>query len=555
MNRSATEQRSRPRLSRFVPGMFVLFAASCGEVTFVDPFAAEKARLQLVEAERLIVEGDPRVYVLVRVGSRNLKLADLQLTLSGPDGMFTLPLEDAITQDCGERESCISITLGPGLPNALMSAELAAPRFGHHSRTELSTVHLGPYAISSRSISGNTRIVVDVDDPIRAHLPFPETSEAEASTSAPVLFPRTFEALVRPGACSTAAAPDAKDWTRLEGNPSETQASFSSEVDPRACVSVRPSLPRGGPSVASATVEARALVTRFSHVYSPKVELSPMVFIPFFDLEIANETRCQEAENLVTSAILDTARERSASSSGGAEVLALDAIELAHGGGERCHQTNDRTFDPETVGGEIRRAITRAFGESRRVRVLLVYATNLEVDPPAALSTAFVRLRKGLLSSEGRGDYLLTLAPSRAVMGLMPDQQVPWLTVTDAAFRELIQGVLRPIWPFTTILHTDQTAVPLTDASMRARFSLFRICSATKTVLPIGSRAGQQGFFIPGPLGPAYTVSLEPSILSPAASTRVPAVAVEWEGCEGLCDHPASVGDVLTPWNRTEACP
>ena len=47
----------------------------------------------------------------------------------------------------------------------------------------------------------------------------------------------------------------------------------------------------------------------------------------------------------------------------------------------------------------------------------------------------------------------------------------------------------------------------------------------------------------------------EPQILAEAASFVLPLVSVTWEGCEGLCDHPAPDSRRSVPWNVIGSCP
>src|SRR5262249_1363526 len=129
------------------------------------------------------------------------------------------------------------------------------------------------------------------------------------SATSILLFPREFDATSARGGCGLPATAGEGPWNAVDENPFNVPAIFDNTADPETCISVRPRLPREGNGVIAVSIPARAVVTRFVHMYVPPVEIAPLVAIILFDLEIPNEERCSAAQTLVHSAVLDAMTE------------------------------------------------------------------------------------------------------------------------------------------------------------------------------------------------------------------------------------------------------
>jgi hypothetical protein len=537
----------------------------CGNTVFVDPDRALKASLVFTHIERLVVMGDDRSYFEVHIANRTA-IDRVRLYAEGPSTRVALPMDGAIVQPCFDRETCISLTLGPGVPMEVDHLALEVPEIGHRLASRLTVSTLTGYDLSGAAQAGNQTVEVEVDDPIRRHFPSLEPSNTIDDSGNVIgmgtilIFPRTFDALASSGGCGLPAGPTAEGWTTESSTPFAIAASFSGGSDPLTCISIRPTHPKGGNAIGALTIGARAVVTRFQHVYTPPVEISPLVYLPLFDLELPTVDRCNAAESLVETAIMDAATDLATEAmmggSSGAEIMMLPAVQIANASGVLCHQSNDRTFDGMAVASQAESALVDRFGGTRRVRVVLVYATNLDLDLPPSLVSAFQSLRAGFDGSidPNHRDLLLGIAPEKPLMFLTPDRSMDWLATDEPSFRGAIKTVLKDVWPFRTVVHTDQTIVPLTTDDQRGRFREYRICSASKDVTPIGMKLPDLTVIEVGPDGPAYRVSLPEEVLVESLGFMIPSVSVGWEGCEALCDHPAPSGDGVTPWTRAPGC-
>ena len=522
----------------------VALAAGCSPVTFVDPDAEAKARLRLAAVEHLDVRGDPRLYLHVQLASRTATQGTALVALTA-EGTFQLPWRDAVQSDCGPERTCAAFTLGPGLP-APEAVALLAPALGHQHEVKVVRRQLEGYGLEADAVALNQAVQVNLLDPIRRYY-----AEGTATATTVLPFRRRFEAHLRAGACGAAPAPTSAGWRRMPTLPAELPALFSAAPDPLACVWVRPALPPGGPAVGAQTVGARAEVYRFRHVYTPPIEQSPMVFLPMFDLEIPNPTRCEEAEGLVQSAILDAATEISERT--GAQILALPPLELAEVDQVACRQANLRTFDAAAVVARARDAIEARFGD-RPVRILWIYVQNLDLALPEALEQAFLRLRAGVRDTTAHVDFLFALAPNVVQDQLQADRHLAWVATEEPQFRGAIGGLLAGMWPFTTVLHDLEAVISLAPRHETARFSAYRICRASDAVRPTGAPVGAPGVLRPDDAGPGFRVTLPDQWLLPAAEIARPTVVVDWEGCAAYCDRPGPGQDPRLPWTAAPGC-
>ncbi len=530
-----------------------LASLSCAPVVFVDPDADLKAQLVIDQAERLLVDGDPRAYFFVRIRGRGGE--DLiRLSALGADGSFALPLDEAVRQECGDGQACLAITLGPGIPSGLATLELDAPGIGHRHAAPIVERRLNSYGLAAEPLERNERVRVQVVDPIRIAFPTTELVDGRFERE---LFPRTFDTIWRPGACGDPFDAADEGWREAPGLPATITTTFSEGDDPAICVAVRPSRPAGGGAVRATTVNARAVITTFDHTYVPPTEVSPLVFLPIFNLELPSEARCTEAEALVTAAIREAAVDIASDVDEGSPILELAALDLADKDGEPCRQHDDPRFAPDVLFDRIRAEVETAYGAERRVRVVIVYVTNLRIEMPAALAGRFATLRNFFDFAPTLRDFVVAVAPEEAHDGLDTEETLPWLATEEPTFRASIRNLLASSWPFKTMIHSGNTIVPLVEEGDASRFQFYRVCQAsTGAIFPLGEPLEGTSALVPPATGPAYQVDLPDQTLEPALEYTTPIVGLRWQGCEALCDRPPPLATpgFETAWLLLEGC-
>jgi hypothetical protein len=535
-----------------VAALLLSITTGCAQVAFVDPDADLKAQLVIEEAQRLTVTDDPRVYFFVRIRGRAGE--DLiRLSASGPDGAFALPLDDALRQDCGVGQRCLSITLPPGIPSGLTALTLEAPAIGHRDTTQIEERNLNAYQLVAEPLAGNEQVRLQINDPIRAAFPNTELVDGERQVE---LFPRKFETIWRPGPCGDPFDATADTWKEAAALPVTLSATFSEDEDPSVCLGVRPNAPDGGDTVATRTVGARAVITTFDHTYVPPTESSPLVYLTVFNLELPSEARCTEAQAQVSAAIRDAAIDIAASLEG-APVLELSPLDLADLDGEPCRQYDEPSLAADILFDRIRADVETEYGPTRQVRAVIVYVTNLRIEMPEGLSQDFAQLRNQFDLSDTMRDFVVAIAPMEAHEGLDTDETLPWLATEEPTFRTSIRSLLATSWPFKTMIHSQNTIVPLTGEDDATRFQYYRVCQASVGALfPLGEPLPDANALIPPPSGPAYRVDLPGQTLEPAIDYTSPIIALRWQGCEALCDRPppSALPGNDTAWLLQEGC-
>ena len=553
-------QRRPPdlRLDRRFVGWtaLVLFAVGCGETRFIDPDEGLKASLGFATVERLRIEDDPRLYLHIRLTTRSIP-DDLRFSILGPWGRAQFPVAEASRQPCGRGQTCFAWSGPPSPGEPVTEIALTVPSLALERRAPLVEVRLPAHGVIGQPRANNGEVLVNVVDPIREHFGLAELVERQEGDrvireGTALLFARTFDARVTPGAC---ADTNRGSWTTLDSVPGIIDGAFDESPIPTACLAVRPSLPPGGPAVGERSLTARAVLTDYEHVYSPAVEVAPIVFVPLFDLEIPDVARCQTAQDLVRATLISVATEIATQPSAPTEVLALAPESIAVVDGVPCRQNNQRTFSAQGLAERVNRAIDEAFGPDRRVRVTWVYANNLFLPLPPALDAALIALREEFAALDRRDDFMIALATAPATDQIAVNVRLDWVATEEPTFRTAIEDLMTAVWPFRSVIHTEQTTVSLLSEDQPSPPLFYRICDANRPdVEPVQPLLTGLNVRPAAPDVPAYRVPLPPVILASPGEFTLPSVVVEWQACEALCDQPAPDRQDPTPWWSLPAC-
>jgi hypothetical protein len=502
------------------------------------------------EALEIMIDGDPRRYLHLRIPSREA-LDRIRISIEGDSGRAEIPSDALGVQvPCQDTATCIAITIPRAVPGSASTVILEVPEIGHQARAPILRVDAGPYGLETSAEAANTQISLTLDDPIRRVFSMLDTS----TPGGVLLFPRNFELHLSPGACADPPSSEDHGWSPLPSTRGMIPAPFPATADPLLCLRLRPALPPGGSEVLAMSVPARAIVDTFQHVYTPPTESAPLVYLPMYDLDLPSEMRCSDAEGLIDSSVMNAAVSVSANDPEHPPILRLDPQRISvNTAGVLCQQDDSRNFDPIALAARIRSALDAKL-PGRRARVLAVYANNLNLELPVPLLQSFNTLRASFpaTSTSAQQLALFAIAPTRAVVSLMPDQGVDFVGTEEPAFGPIVAAGLGAVWPFRTVLHNDQTVVPLLAAAEIAKYGLYRICSASAPISPIGSSSITQGILRPGPVGPAYTVPLPAQVLQPPVHFDPPSVQVRWQGCRALCDR--ALPDQALIWTMEGPC-
>lgn len=503
--------------------MALVIGAGCGPVALVDPDADLRASLVIGGAQRVVVAGDPSVYLLVTGRVRSVPVAH-HFELDGPSGRSVVPDAAVEAVSCqSDTQLCWVIALPP-LPEPPGEVVLVVPSLEHESRASLPILAVPPTTVTALITGGGQGLEVGVDDPV-------------AAAADRLLMPwvRRFDMIATPGPCAEPVADDDPRWIRGAPARQVIVEPLPAGPDRALCLEVRPDRPRGAPPAFRRSVGPTAQIETFDQDYAPPVEVAPLVWMLISDLHLPSETACARNESRLERAVADAAQAIAAQEDASLGVYALSPLRLADADGRPCQQATDRRLDVDDLIQRIDDEVDAVVGPEARVRVLLVYANNLDIEPSQALVEDFDALVRRAELRERRPFGLISVSPPRGALGPAL-ATVELAAATEPAFAASMRAALSTVWPFRTTVHRDDTRVPLVDADRREQYVLYRVVSSAPEVQPIGTPVAD--VLAPDADGPAYRVALPPAVLQPAARFLRPRVTVRWEGCLADCSQP-----------------
>lgn len=496
----------------------VVLATGCGEVTLIDPEAGLRDALMIGGVVRVHVADDPSTYILAE--TRVVELPrPYRLVLEGPAARVVVPDSSVIETRCDDDRVCWVLAL-PALGFRPDELVLEVPSLRHESRAPIAALAAGALEVQLDPRSSGLGLDITVDDPV-----------AVAVAERGWAWRRAYDLRVTPGACAEAAAPDAPGWLRAQ--PERSLVPVAADAWP-LCFELRRREPAGAPPWVQ-TVAPIAQVDTFDHEFAPPLELAPLVWRVISDLQLPSESACARNEARVEAAVRAAAEAIAAASGEPLEVYALPTVRLALADGRPCQQAPDRRLDVVTLRAELDAQVAARFGDTARVRTLVVYVSNLDTEPPEGLRDDLGALVASDEASSTRRVALVSISPPRAAVGPALST-IDFSVASEPAFAAAILDGLRGVWPFGTLIHTPDTRIPLVPPEARARYRYFTVLSASEPIVPIGQPYAR--VLSPDGAGPAYTVALGAQVLEPASSSTRPRVAVTWSGCRDRCTFP-----------------
>ncbi|MFO0725040.1 MAG: hypothetical protein U1E65_14770 [Myxococcota bacterium] len=506
-------------------------------MTLVDPDAALKASLHLSRADLLQIDADPTLYLLLELPVPALP-DPFVVHLRGPGGDLVVPSEAEVLRGTSTSSQTAIALAVSRTSSAAEVVSIEFPGLRYSTAKTLSARPIGPYALGATAVEDNTAVRIEIDDPLSRRI-----------FAGGLTVDRSFDGLISPD-CGR-PLPDDPRWVRLGASHGRLPADFSSTRS-EVCAFARPSQPAGEPLVAEHAVPARATLDIFDHTYVPPVEVAPVIYQLFFDLEIPTEARCAAAKELVHSAVEGAAQASVAKLDAPPPVIELDPVDIALKDGVACRQDNERRFDADGLATTAAQHLEELLGPQPRAMVVLVYVSNLDLVLPASLVNSFNALRLALSARLGTRVLIFAIAPMSAGGSLGPELNLGYGAADEPSFRSGIADRLLPLWPLRTMLHTNQTDVPLIAAEDRGKYPYFRVCQSSKQIAP--NARLEHAVLVPSDGIPSYRVALPQQVLVPSSTFEVESVSVRWAGCRSFCDHPGPLDAGDRSWIETGSC-
>lgn len=322
----------------------------------------------------------------------------------------------------------------------------------------------------------------------------------------------------------------------------------------RYCATLRPRAKHGTPVAVWAVLLTHPILVSTKSLFTPPVEVAPVLYQVVYDLEIPNVDRCN-----ATLATLDkTLALLGARWSVG---HAFETIVLSEGAGTRCRQALDRRLSAAALAESIKAHVAAHVAEPHGTRVVVVYVNNLVLPLPPSLHEELVQLRDSLRQDPRTGAELWAIAPQEVLADLDWDRPIGWTRPDDKAFHDVIAAAAKAQLPFKTAVHEPDDLVPYVEQNLAATTGgLLKICSSTPAVQRVLDGQPVPDGRLTQPLGTdhelRYRVDLPPQLLVPNATYADTPVAVRYEACTRWCDHPFLVanGPWVDGWDADARC-
>jgi hypothetical protein len=268
--------------------------------------------------------------------------------------------------------------------------------------------------------------------------------------------------------------------------------------------------------------------------YSSAAVAEPVVWLPVLDLFAESPEACDGARAWTLQSIRD------AMTAAPAPHLELAGADLS----PSCAQDPARALDAAGLQGEIENAVA-AF-PAGHVRVVIVYANNVELAVPDSVATPLVTLRQS--------GFLWTVARAPVSSQIAADQVIDWTFAADPALAQSLATAASHELPLQSD-SIDLSPQPIFAGGDLSRARSVKLCAADGLVTVANmAQDGSATEVNPGQ-PPVFEVEFAPRYALPRSQFQPQHASVEVEGCSDHCDRYVTFqpGD-LRRWDTTRGC-
>jgi len=266
----------------------------------------------------------------------------------------------------------------------------------------------------------------------------------------------------------------------------------------------------------------------------------PVVWLAIVDLFLEDAAACPWARSTTISTI------RAAIAAAGGSQLELPAQDLA----PDCRARGSQPLDATAIRDAL--AVAQSAFSGAHVRPVIVYADNVDLQPPVAVLNAVSSLRT--LSSPPA--ILWTIARPRTSDQLGPDRAIEWTYAGDPALGSRLAATVEAFLPLRTTASASSGPVPLLDAAQLETTREFKVCAVPNVT------AAQD----PPPVGltqivdranpPTITFEIPQSFAMPKSLFSDTTLVIPVEGCLANCERYfiEKAGDAPQRWDEMRRC-
>ena len=266
----------------------------------------------------------------------------------------------------------------------------------------------------------------------------------------------------------------------------------------------------------------------------------PVVWVAILDLFLEDASACPWAKATTLSTI------RGAIATAGGIQVELPAQDLAPDCRVRASQPLDSTAIRTAF------AAAQAAHPAEHLRPLVIYADNLALPVPPAVSAAVTSLRT--LSAPPA--LLWTLSQPLVGGQMASDRTVEWTYAGDAALAGRLASVVSAFLPLRTTATATTGPIPLLDAAQLETTWEFKVCGLPRDITAEDAPAVGATLIVDRRNPPTITFDLPQSVAMPRFLFNDTVLRIPVEGCTGNCDryYIRQAGDAPQRWDEMRFC-
>jgi hypothetical protein len=286
---------------------------------------------------------------------------------------------------------------------------------------------------------------------------------------------------------------------------------------------------RSGAYSESQHLLTRVVTDRVARVVTVEPLVSPVVIVPIFSLELANEDRC--------SAVLDALETKLAA----APALVIRSFHLSENGERSCRYDEARVISNDAFSQRLSGHLSQA----EKPIVLAISVSNVAgfatstaetlANLDAVVSSAGARLDVGML---GLGAEFF---PSVV-------RSVEWTYASDPRLGDLMGQLLSDILPYQRYAHDPDIEYAYFPQPPAAAFG-FKVCDASRAIAPASSLTPSSAFYMTfTEPPPGFRFELESEWTPHFSFLEIP-IVLDLEVCRQFCELPQGEG-----WRTRATC-
>lgn len=341
------------------------------------------------------------------------------------------------------------------------------------------------------------------------------------------------------------------DWATFEGRV-EVDYGW---VEESQCFAMRPVM-EGGEAPRVATLLPPSAETYVDEqTYEPEKLEPPIVYGVVFDLSIASETRCQQVKGSLLSNLRTEIQARGEHREIGVYTPRARTGESLDG----CDQEPNRRLPISQIRQDAVRVAQNVSPPD--VRVMLIYANNIEIEPQDQIEGQLQTWMQGLGPGIDLALFNWAIASNTIVRTANWNYTTGWRPVEDDTLVGDIRSVAENYLPFATMDHEDDREISVEPIEEVESPEAFKICQSTPVPIEgLGVESGSAPYgnedgYVPWPETgkPFYRVSLPPQYLVAKSEYLERSVEVVVEVCDRYCDHRflSQGGELYDNWRET----